>query len=88
MKTTLFQTLKLDNSTITSLIGSVQNAEGFDKVSFLTKNFSFRPCNAFQIKTTLMSGDLSSLSTVLSEQTGLDSQAITSTTNSIKEGIA
>ena len=87
MKTTLFQTLKLDNSTITSLIGSVQNAEGFEKVSFLLK-ISFKPCNAFQIKTTLMSGDLSSLSTVLSEQTGLDSQAITSTTNSIKEGIA
>ena len=54
---------------------------------FLKKNFSFKPCNAVQIKTTLMSGDLSSLSTVLSEQTGLDSQAITSTTNSIKEGI-
>jgi len=69
--TTILETLKLDNSTITSLIGSVQNAEGFEK-----------------IKTTLMSGDLSSLSTVLSEQTGLDSQAITSTTNSIKEGIA
>merc|ERR1712223_2245513 len=68
--TTILETLKLDNSTITSLIGSVQNAEGFEK-----------------IKTTLMSGDLSSLPTVLSEQTGLDSQAISST-NSIKEGIA
>ena len=31
-KTTFFQGLKLDNSTITNLISSVQSPAGFDKV--------------------------------------------------------
>merc|ERR1712233_65689 len=69
--TTILEGLKLDNSTITTLIGSVQSPEGFEKV-----------------KTAVLSGDLTSLSSVLKEQTGLDNTAITSTTNSIKEGIA
>merc|ERR1719516_33825 len=69
--TTILEGLKLDNSTITTLIGSVQSPEGFDKV-----------------KTAVLSGDTTSLSAVLKEQTGLDNTAITSTTNSIKEGIA
>jgi hypothetical protein len=68
--TTILEGLKLDNSTITTLISSVQNPEGFDKV-----------------KTAVLSGDMSSLSAVLKEQTGLDNTVITSTTNSIKEGI-
>merc|ERR1712110_362931 len=66
----ILEGLKLDNSTITTLISSVQSPEGFDKV-----------------KTAVLSGDMSSLSAVLKEQTGLDNTVITSTTNSIKEGI-
>jgi len=69
--TTILEGLKLDNSTITTLISSVQSPEGFDKV-----------------KTAVLSGDMTSLSAVLKEQTGLDSTAITSTTNSIKEGLS
>ena len=37
-KTTFLKGLKLDNSTITTLIGSVQSPEGFEKVSNLTIN--------------------------------------------------
>jgi len=68
--TTILEGLKLDNSTITTLISSVQSPEGFEKV-----------------KTAVLSGDMSALSDVLKQQTGLDSTVITSTTNSIKEGI-
>jgi len=68
--TTILEGLKLDNSTITTLISSVQSPEGFEKV-----------------KTAVLSGDMSALSEVLKQQTGLDSTVITSTTNSIKEGI-
>ena len=40
-----------------------------------------------QLKTAVLSGDVSSLQAALKEQTGLDDSTITSTTNSIKEGL-
>jgi len=68
--TTILEGLKLDNSTITNLISSVQSPAGFEK-----------------LQTAVLSGDVNSMQAALKEQTGLDSSAITSTTNSIKEGL-